>query len=93
MARKPECGFHTRKQGMTQHVDCARMHNLPFGRVQQSVCGCVQITQREFQLTEDFTAPKGALLMPSLIASSMQVSLHGPCPHATHRTSLQVYLV
>ncbi|CAK0787018.1 hypothetical protein CVIRNUC_010234 [Coccomyxa viridis] len=31
-----------------------------------------QITQREFQLTEDFTAPKGALLMPSLIAASMQ---------------------
>ncbi|CAL5229225.1 g12509 [Coccomyxa viridis] len=31
-----------------------------------------QITQREFQLTEDFIAPKGALLMPSLIASSMQ---------------------
>ena len=53
--------------------DCAPMHELPFGHVQESVCGCVQITQREFQLTEDFTAPKGALLMPSLIASSMQV--------------------
>ncbi len=49
------------------------------------MCGSVQITQREFQLTEDFTAPKGALLMPSLIASSMQVSLQGICPHAIDR--------
>ena len=39
----------------------------------QRAFSSVQITQREFQLTEDFTAPKGALLMPSLIASSMQV--------------------
>ncbi|EIE22849.1 cytochrome P450, C-22 desaturase [Coccomyxa subellipsoidea C-169] len=31
-----------------------------------------QITQAEFPLTEDYTAPKGALLMPSLIAASMQ---------------------
>ncbi len=38
----------------------------------------VQVTQREFQLTEDFTAPKGALLMPSLIASSMQVRWQHP---------------
>jgi hypothetical protein len=33
-----------------------------------------QITQAEFPLTEDYTAPKGALLMPSLIAASMQVT-------------------
>lgn len=32
-----------------------------------------QITQADFPLTEDYTAPKGALLMPSLIAASMQV--------------------
>ncbi|BDA50415.1 Cytochrome P450 710A1 [Coccomyxa sp. Obi] len=31
-----------------------------------------QITQADFPLTEDYTAPKGALLMPSLIAASMQ---------------------
>ncbi len=49
------------------------------------VSDCAQITQREFQLTEDFIAPKGALLMPSLIASSMQVSLQGLPPHAVSR--------
>ena len=52
----------------------------------------MQITQREFQLTEDFTAPKGALLMPSLIAASMQVGclchairciLYAPRRHGT----------
>ena len=41
----------------------------------------MQITQREFQLTEDFTAPKGALLMPSLIAASMQVGWLYQCYH------------
>lgn len=55
-----------------------------------AVCGCcTQITQREFQLTEDLTAPKGALLMPSLIASSMQVSLQGPWPHAIYSTTCE----
>ncbi len=38
-----------------------------------------QITQAEFPLTEDYTAPKGALLMPSLIAASMQVYFAASC--------------
>ena len=50
-----------------------------------------QITQAEFPLTEDYTAPKGALLMPSLIAASMQVAScsylqdrKGSIKHFTH---------
>ena len=54
------------------------------------LCVSVQITQREFQLTEDFTAPKGALLMPSLIASSMQVSLKDPRPCACREAAASV---
>lgn len=37
-----------------------------------------QITQADFPLTEDYTAPKGSLLMPSLIAASMQVQPLAP---------------
>ena len=42
-----------------------------------------QITQAEFPLNEDYTAPKGALLMPSLIAASMQVTPLTPA-HLCH---------
>jgi hypothetical protein len=51
----------------------SEQHSYLSQALRQRRCGA-QITQREFQLTEDFTAPKGALLMPSLIAASMQVS-------------------
>ena len=35
----------------------------------------MQVVQKPFQLTEDYVAPKGALIMPSIIAASMQVYL------------------
>ena len=52
------------------------------------VCGCdwrpdpaeiavsyvLQIAQKPFRLTEDYVAPKGALIMPSIVAASMQAS-------------------
>ncbi len=45
------------------------------------VCG-VQIAQAPFQLTDDYTAPRGALIMPSITAAAMHVS--PPPPPTTH---------
>ena len=48
----------------------------PHAPVHQLGCGswsvCLQTVMRPFQLTESYTAPKGALLMPSIIAANMQ---------------------
>ncbi len=44
-----------------------------------TICPCLpQWAQQDYKLTEDFTAPKGSLIMPSLISASMQVSLPTP---------------
>ncbi len=32
----------------------------------------LQIAQKPFRLTEDYVAPKGALIMPSIVAANMQ---------------------
>ena len=37
------------------------------------VCA-LQIAQKPFRLTDDYVAPKGALIMPSIVAANMQVS-------------------
>ena len=42
-----------------------------------------QIVQKPFRLSDDYVAPKGALIMPSIVASCMQVQ-----PTAKH-TALQ----
>ena len=34
----------------------------------------VQIAQKPFRLTDDYVAPKGALIMPSIVAANMQAS-------------------
>ena len=33
-----------------------------------------QIAQKPFRLTDDYVAPKGALIMPSIVAANMQAS-------------------
>lgn len=38
-------------------------------------CLTAQVCQKDFPLTDDYTAPKGSLLMPSLIAASMQARM------------------
>ena len=38
------------------------------------VCA-LQIAQKPFRLTDDYVAPKGALIMPSIVAANMQVNL------------------
>ena len=37
----------------------------------------LQVAQKPFRLTDDFVAPKGTLIMPSIVAANMQVS--SPC--------------
>ena len=39
-----------------------------------------QIVQKPFRLTEDYVAPKGTIIMPSIHASCLQVHLHLPLP-------------
>ena len=35
----------------------------------------LQVAQKPFRLTDDFVAPKGTLIMPSIVAANMQVGL------------------
>lgn len=41
-----------------------------------------QITQAPFALGDDYVAPKGTLIMPSLIAACQQVRVCDGAPHA-----------
>lgn len=45
----------------------------------------VQIAQKPFRLTDDYVAPKGALIMPSIVAANMQASSPSP---SSRRSSL-----
>ena len=42
----------------------------------------LQVAQKPFRLTDDFVAPKGTLIMPSIVAANMQVS--PPCVQPSH---------
>lgn len=35
----------------------------------------LQVAQKPFRLTDDYVAPKGALIMPSIVAANMQASI------------------
>ena len=49
------------------------LHCVVFPCHRSNVSLVAQIAQRDFQITESYTAPKGTLIMPSITAATMQV--------------------
>ena len=50
------------------HPDCITEAHWPQFRM-----NLLQVAQKPFRLTDDFVAPKGTLIMPSIVAANMQV--------------------